>query len=175
MASLFAALCAAGAYISIPIPISPIPLALTNLFAVLGGLLLGPGWGALSAFAYVGLGSLGFPIFSNGRGGLAYLAGPTGGYLVGYIAGAAAAGLLSRRGGRTAVCLASAVGFLAILALGVCGLALVDGVPWSKAAAVGILPFLPGDALKAAVAALVAIKLGPFVSSISGGSGARRS
>jgi biotin transport system substrate-specific component len=168
LSCLFAALCSAGAYISLPIPVSPVPLALTNLFVVLGGLLLGPAWGALSSIAYVALGALGLPVFSNGRGGIAYLAGPTGGYLAGYIAGAALSGLLAAKGGRKGIVLGSAVGFFSILALGSCDLAMIQGLGWSRAIAVGILPFLPGDTLKTILAALVAKRLRPFIESLSG-------
>jgi len=86
LSCLFTALICAGAYLSIPI--GPIPLTLGNFFVILGALLLGPGWGGLSAVLYVVIGSLGFPVFSGGRGGLAQLVGPTGGYLFGYIVGA---------------------------------------------------------------------------------------
>lgn len=168
LACLFAALCSAGAYIALPIPISPVPLALTNLFVVLGGLLLGPAWGALSSLAYVALGALGLPVFSNGRGGIVYLAGPTGGYLAGYIAGAAVAGFLAAKGGRKGIVLGSAAGFLSILALGSCDLAILQGLGWGRAMAVGTLPFLPGDTLKAILAALVALRLRPFIASLSG-------
>jgi len=168
LACLFSALCAAGAFISIPLPLGPVPLALSNLFAVLGGLLLGPLWGALSAAAYVGLGALGFPVFSGGRGGLAHLAGPTGGYLAGYVLGAVLAGLLARRRGWTGSILGSALGFAAILGLGACGLKWLNGISWSSALAAGVLPFLPLDAIKAILAALICHRLGSFVDSLRG-------
>jgi biotin transport system substrate-specific component len=168
LACLFSALCAAGAYISIPLPIGPVPLALSNFFAILGGLLLGPLWGAVSSFAYIGIGALGFPVFSGGRGGFAHIAGPTGGYLMGYALGAALAGLLARRRGWAGSILGSLVGFASILGLGVCALKWINGVSWSGALAVGLLPFLPGDAIKAGLAALVCRRLGPFVDSLTG-------
>jgi biotin transport system substrate-specific component len=170
LSCLFAALCCAGALISIPIPLGPVPIALSNLFAVLGGLLLGPLWGAASALAYVAVGALGFPVFSGGRGGIAHLAGPTAGYLVGYVLGAFAAGLLARKrgvfGSALGSALGSASGFAIILLLGSGGLALINGLPWGKAAAIGILPFLPGDAIKAVLAAMIALRLGPLADSL---------
>jgi biotin transport system substrate-specific component len=167
LACLFAALCSAGAYISIPLPIGPVPLALSNFFAVLGGLLLGPLWGGISAALYVAIGALGFPVFSGGRGGIAHLAGPTGGYLIGYVVGAALSGLLAGRRGFLASVLGSIVGFIAILALGAAGLRLISGIAWAKALALGVLPFLPGDAIKAILAAIIALRLGPFVDSLT--------
>ncbi len=168
LASLFAALCCAGAYISIPLPIGPVPLTLTNLFAVTGGLLLGPLWGPLACLAYIAIGALGFPVFSGGRGGLAHLAGPTGGYLVGYAVAALASGLLARKRGALASALGSAIGFATILALGAVGLKVLNDIPWGKAIAAGVLPFLPGDAIKAALAAVLCRRLGPFVDSLTG-------
>jgi len=165
---LFAALCCAGAFISIPIPIGPVPLVLTNFFSVLGGLLLGPLWGAISAALYIAVGALGFPVFSGGRGGIAYLAGPTGGYLAGYIAGAAIAGLIAAKRSAFLAAVGAVIGFAAILGLGALGLRFISGTPWDKVLAIGILPFLPGDVVKAILAAIIAQRLGPFVDSLIG-------
>jgi biotin transport system substrate-specific component len=165
---LNAALSCAGAYISIPLPIGPVPLALGNFFAVLGGLLLGPWRGAASAGLYVLIGALGFPVFSGGRGGLAHIAGPTGGYLAGYIVGAVLAGLPARKRDALGTATGAVLGFAAVLALGATGLRLISGVAWGKSLAVGVLPFLPGDAVKAVLAAVIALRLGPFVDSLTG-------
>jgi biotin transport system substrate-specific component len=168
LAFLFSALCCAGAYISIPLPIGPVPLSLTNLFAVLSGLLLGPLWGALSSCVYLAIGALGFPVFSGGRGGLAHFAGPTGGYLVGYVLASALAGALTRRRGWSGYILGAALGCIAILALGAVGLRLINRISWERAMIVGVLPFLPGDAIKACLAVFIGHKLGPFVDSLTG-------
>ena len=176
--ALFAALCAAGAFISLPLPGNPVPLVAQNLLVVLSGLLLGPLSGALAVALFLLLGALGFPVFSGGRGGIALFAGPTGGYLAGYLAGAFIAGLLSRpplgrspaRGGRGlgVSILGSAAGFLTILACGALRLKFLNNVSWSRAAGLGILPFLPGDGLKCALAALLAWKLRPFADRLLG-------
>jgi biotin transport system substrate-specific component len=167
LSCLFAALCCAGAYISIPIPIGPVPLALANFFSVLGGLLLGPVWGAVSAVLYVGVGALGFPVFSGGRGGIAHLAGPTGGYLIGYIVGAGLAGLFAKKRNVLYAILGVVIGFSSILVLGAIGLKIIGGMPWGRAMAVGIIPFLPGDAIKAVLVGIIALRLGPFVDSLT--------
>jgi biotin transport system substrate-specific component len=166
LACLFSALCCAGAYISIPI--GPVPLALTNLFAVLGGLLLGPLWGGASVLVYLFIGALGFPVFSGGRGGLAHLAGPTGGYLVGYALAAVLAGCLARRRSWLGSILGSGLGFALVLALGGSFLKLQTGIPWDRAMMVGILPFLPLDAIKATLAAILCRRLGPFTDNLTG-------
>ena len=167
LACLFTALCCAGAYISIPIPIGPVPLALTNFFAILGGLLLGPIWGGVSAALYLIIGALGFPVFAGGRGGLAHLAGPTGGYLLGYIVGAALAGFIARRRSVLRSSLGALFGFAVVLALGALGLRLMAGLGWIKALAAGVLPFLPGDSIKAVLATILALRLGPFTDSLT--------
>ncbi len=168
LACLFAALCSAGAFIVLPIPGSPVPIVVQNLFVVLAGLLLGPWWGSAAVLLFLGLGAIGFPVFSGGRGGIAILAGPTGGYLFGYLAAALVAGFIGR--GRTLwrAALGSALGFILILGLGSLRLKLLKNVDWPKALAAGLLPFLPGDAIKAILAALVGARLGPFVDSLGG-------
>jgi len=171
LACLFAALCAAGAFIALPVPISPVPIVVQNLFVVLAGLLLGPLAGGAAVLIFLCLGALGFPVFSGGRGGLAHFAGPTGGYLVGYLAAAVIGGFFARKRGLLRSALGSVLGFALILAFGVLRLKLLKNVDWGKALAAGVIPFLPGDAIKAVVAALVAAKLGPFVDSLAGRNG----
>lgn len=168
LACLFAALCSAGAFIALPVPLSPIPLVVQNLFVVLAGLLLGPLGGGSAIVIFICLGALGFPVFSGGRGGLAHIAGPTGGYIAGYLVAAILAGSIARKRGLLRSALGAAVGFAVILALGVLRLKLLKNVDWEKALAVGVLPFLPGDAIKAVIAALVGARLGPFVDSLTG-------
>lgn len=165
---LFAALCAAGAFISLPIPGSPVPIVVQNLFVVLAGLLLGPLEGSLAVLVFLFVGALGFPVFSGGRGGLAHFLGPTGGYLLGYLAAALLAGILGRRRGLFWTIVATCAAYISILVLGVLGLHVIKGVDWTKALALGALPFLPGDGLKAVLTVLVAIRLGPFTDSLLG-------
>ncbi len=85
MACLFAALISIGAYIAIPIPGTPVPIVLQNMFIILAGFILGPWWGLAAVIFYLMLGAAGLPVFSGGTGGLVKFAGPTGGYLLGYI------------------------------------------------------------------------------------------
>jgi len=168
LSCLFAALCAAGAFITIPIPGSPVPVVVQNLFVVLAGLLLGPLGGGSAVLLFICLGALGFPVFSGGRGGLAHLAGPTGGYILGYLVAAVLDGFIAKKRGLLRCAIGSALGFISILAIGVVRLKLLKNVDWTKALAAGVLPFLPGDAIKAVICALVAAKLGPFVDSLTG-------
>jgi biotin transport system substrate-specific component len=158
-----AALMAAGAYMVVPL--RPVPIVLQNLFVLLAGLLLGPAWGTASVLVYLALGAVGLPVFAGGGGGLAHFAGPTGGYLLGYVPAAAVAGALSRRrNSAVADAWAATAAALVVYACGVPWLALVTRMSPTRALAAGLLPFLPGDALKVAVAVAVARFARPFIS-----------
>lgn len=157
LVGLLAALTAVGAQIQTPLPFSPVPVVLSNFFAILAGLVLGPGLGARSQAVYVLLGLAGAPVFAGFHGGLQVLAGPTGGYLIGFILAAAASGALAGRDPDVSRALvAAAVAAALIYVVGVPWLAAVLHVSLRKAVYVGVLPFLPGDALKVAAAAVVA-------------------
>ncbi|MDR0597619.1 MAG: biotin transporter BioY [Treponema sp.] len=165
LTALFAALTAAGTFIAIPLPFSPVPVALQNLFAILAGLCLGPFLGSLSVALYLAAGALGAPVFAGASGGIARLLGPTGGYLLGYLIGALVAGLVAGRPRTGAqdrlwrLILGAALGLLAVYVPGTLRLKQLMGFGWPQALVGGILPFLPGDAAKAAVAALIAPRL----------------
>lgn len=165
-ASLFAALIAAGAFIAIPI--GPVPIVLQNFFVLLAGLLLGPRWGMTCVAVYLLAGSLGLPVFAGGTGGLGRFAGPTGGYLVSYLFTAWIVGFISSRGGEgrrgfVADLAALIVGAVVVYAIGVPWLKAVTGMDWTKAVMVGMVPFLPGDAVKVAAAIPVARALRPVM------------
>ena len=163
MASLLASLTAVGAYIHIPI--GPVPIVLQNLFVLLAGLLLGARWGLTSIAVYVLVGACGAPVFAGGKGGLATLAGPTGGYLMGYILAALVVGWIAcgRQKGMILDILAVVSGSLLVYALGVPWLKWVTAWPWEKALMLGMLPFVPGDAVKAAAAVMLARTLRPMM------------
>ena len=90
----FAGLVALGSHIRVPIPGSPVPLTFQVIFVLLAGALLTPGAAVSSMALFVLAGIAGAPVFAAGGSGLLYLTGPTGGYLVGFIAGAAACALI---------------------------------------------------------------------------------
>lgn len=159
-AALFTAMTAASAWIALPLPY--VPLTLQTFFVLLSGGALGAYFGALSMVVYVLIGLMGFPVFARGQSGLGALAGPTGGYLAGFILCAVVVGVLvrvRRSPGLPWYCLAMAAGTLAIYACGMAHLCLVLRVPAETAFAVGVLPFVPGDVAKVVAAAAVARKL----------------
>jgi len=159
-ASLFGALTALGAYIIIPLP--PVPITLQTLFLGLAGTLLGGRLGALSQVVYLLLGVLGLPVFAGGKAGLGVLFGPTGGYLIGFVAAAFVIGKLSsikKNSGFAWLCFSLVVGTAVLYTLGVLQLSLVARLAPLKALAVGVLPFLPGDGIKILLTAWIALKL----------------
>ena len=161
--SLMAALIAVGAFISIPI--GPVPIVMQNLFVLLAGLLLGGGWAAASVGVYLLAGACGLPVFAGGTGGLGRLLGPTGGYLFGFLAAAYLVGKVSERAcGRPLIELGGLVaGSMVIYLFGVPWLKLVTGMDWAKSIAVGMIPFLIGDAVKILAAYGVARTLRPII------------
>src|SRR5210317_526205 len=94
-ASLLAALTAASALIIIPI--GEVPVVLYNFFILMMGLLLGSRWGAASIAVYLLAGGLGLPVFAGGKGGIAILLGPTGGYLIGFLPAVFIIGFISEK------------------------------------------------------------------------------
>ena len=159
-AALFAALTAAGAWITIPLPF--VPITLQTLFTMLAGAVLGPYFGALSMIVYVLLGLIGLPVFAQGQSGLGALVGPAGGYLIGFIAGAIVIGLLvkaKKRPGFLWLCLSMALGELIVLIFGATWLYFVLGRSLETAVVAGVLFFVPGDALKVVAAALIARRI----------------
>jgi biotin transport system substrate-specific component len=109
--TLFAALTALGARVTIPLPFTPVPVTLQVLFPLLAGLLLGSKRGALSQAQYVAAGLAGLPVFAKGGSGPAYLFGSTGGYLLGFIAAAFAVGELAAMARRNSTVRPSTKGF----------------------------------------------------------------
>lgn len=161
-ASLFAALTAAGAYIQIPVPFSPVPVTLQVFFVLLAGSMLKSKWGGLSMVVYTLLGIAGLPVFAGGSSGIGVLLGPTGGYIIGFILAAYIIGKLSEkvensgRSGFFTNALNMSAGILVIYACGFIQLMFVAEVGPGTAFTLGVIPFLPGEIVKTGVAAYVA-------------------
>ena len=146
-----AALITLGA--KIQIPFWPVPMTLHTLAVFFVAATLGPRLGFAAMAAYLTAGALGMPVFSGTpeRGiGLAYMAGPTGGYLAGYLLGAGLTGWLAQGCGLIGRFLAMLAGLAVVYALGLAWLALY--VPAQGLLAAGLTPFLLGDLVKLALA-----------------------
>ena len=157
----------------IPMPGVPVPITLQTFGVMLAGSILGPKRAGLVLLLYVGIALLGIPVLPGGRAGMAVLAGPTGGFLLGMIPGAMLTGWLAGRSlqpiqtrqGRVAAmrvlrywfaCMVG--GVVLVYACGIPWLALISGMTLSKAFWV-MLVFVPGDIAKALVAALIAARV----------------
>ena len=153
----FSLLMALSAQFVIPLPWTPVPITGQTFVVLLAGALLGSRLGALAMFAYLIEGASGLPFFRAGAGGVAYLtASPTTGYLLSYPVAAFVVGLLAERGWDKRFLTAAAamlIGSALILLSGWAWLARFVGaaVAWQA----GVLPFLPGDLIKVALAAAV--------------------
>lgn len=148
----FAAATALGARLALPIPGTPVPFTLQPLFVLLAGVVLGARLGAGSQALYLAAGLAGLPVFAAG-GGVAYLLGPTGGYLLAYPAAAFIAGALASP--RVASTLFGLLlGLATIYVGGLSWLAAVGTV--DMAVALGLRPFLLADLVKVALVLLVA-------------------
>lgn len=147
----FAVLTTLGAGLRVFLPGTPVPFTLQPYFVLLAGLAGGAAVGGASQALYVGAGVLGLPVFAGGAG----LAGPTGGYLVGFVAAASLTGAIAGRESRdTARLLAAALaGMLIIYVFGAAHLVLVWRMPLMTALAQGVAPFVLFDTVKVVMAA----------------------
>ncbi|MEE1802582.1 biotin transporter BioY [Streptomyces sp. NPDC101062] len=147
-----AALTGLAAQIAVPVPGSPVPVTGQTFAALLVGTALGARRGFLSLAVYTLVGMAGMPWFSAGSSGPG---GASFGYVLGMLLAATVVGALARRGGDRSVLRTAGtmvIGSAVIYAVGVPYLALSTGMSLSAAVAAGLVPFLLGDALKAALA-----------------------
>lgn len=179
LAAVFAATIAVSAFVVIPIPGSPVPFTMQVLVVLLASAVLGSKTGFASVLAYLAIGALGVPVFSGGRAGIAVLAGPTGGYLWGFLLASAVVGRIASGAGSVAdfgagagsdaacsansdrwrMLLAMSAGIAVIYVFGWVQLAIVANIGFARAFAVGVLPFIPLDLAKAAAAGSIALRV----------------
>ncbi|MCI0354167.1 MAG: biotin transporter BioY, partial [Acidobacteria bacterium] len=157
-ASLFVAL---SARVTLPLPMTPVPLTLQNFAVLLVGLILGSRRGAAALALYVAEGAMGFPVFNpTGPGGLAQIFGPTGGYLMAYPLAAWTAGAIA---GRRCVkfarnLLAAVIADAVLFAGGIAWLFLLTG-SLAQALAAGLVFFVFAEVIKVMFAAAIATRV----------------
>ena len=137
----------------IKVPFYPVPVTMQTMLVLMIGMAFGPRLGFATIMAYLAQGAMGLPVFAGGAG-LAYMAGPTGGYLFGFAVAAIVTGFLAEKGwgksvGSTA--LAMVIGNIVIYAFGVTYLSSIVG-GFDKAIQFGLAPFIYGDLLKIVIA-----------------------
>ncbi len=146
------------AQVRIPLGFTPVPLTGQNLGVLASAIALGPWFGALSMVFYLALGACGIPWFQGNVGGLQYLLhSPTVGYLLGFVVVAFLVGHLTQKHmslrGFWGQAWLMSTGMMIILALGALYLGLAFHMSFTEAVTKGVIPFLVGDLLKAALAA----------------------
>ena len=178
--ALFAAIICVGCFIKIPLAV--IPIVLQNVLCILCAVLLGGIWGGAPTALFLLAGLIGLPVYSGGSGGIAVWLGPTGGFLPGYLIGAIAAGFIAGRPSleekkitfKTAlrVSLAIIAGMVILYIPGVIRFSYwasaAGKVPAEKTAlaytmGACVIPYIPGDLLKTALAIPLALKLRPVL------------
>jgi biotin transport system substrate-specific component len=163
------------AQVRMQLPWTPVPFTGQTFGVLLAGIMLGTWWGGISMTLYAGLGAAGVPWFQGWAGGLAYMGGPTGGYIVGFILAALFLGYFTDRYVRSRsflsmLALMLFANFVLVYGPGLLHLGtwfnLVRGEPASFGGLLmmGAVPFLAGDITKAIAAALIARGITPKAS-----------
>lgn len=163
LVAAFTALIVVGAIFSFPAPWNPVvPFTMANFFVILSGMLLGPWRGLAAVGLYLLLGFIGLPVFAGGSAGLQVMAGPTGGFLVGYALAAFTAGSVTALGGsrKWVLILAALLGMVGNYAPGVPWMhwrlmGTVDDWSWASTWGKYTAPFLVGAGVKAAAAVVI--------------------
>ena len=146
--------------LSIPIPISPVPISLTNLAIYLTVCLLGWKFGTISYLIYLLIGIAGLPVFSGFSSGFAKLLGPTGGYLIGFIPMAIIAGIIiDKCNNRVIQILGMVLGTAICYAFGTAWFCFQSGNTVSAALSICVFPFIPADLVKMVIAMI----FGPMI------------
>lgn len=170
MAMYAAIICVTG---FISIPLGPIPMVLQNIVAISAGLVFGLPQGAAAVGMFLAVGTLGLPVFSGARSGIAILNGPTGGFLIGYFVGALIAGAIATtpkaeekafarenlfRLARGAI---AGLGFTYLI--GILNFRRVTGTSFSQVISLCVIPFLIPDLIKICVFLPVVARLRPVI------------
>lgn len=167
LSSLFAALMAVGAWISVP---AAVPFTLQTLMVFLALGLLGGKYGTVSVAVYIALGAVGLPVFSNFRGGIGMLLGSTGGYIIGFLGAAVLYWLITHFFGRKTLVLSLAMagGLLVCYIIGTAWFMVVYSASTGPISLMTVLswcifPFIIPDALKIALAVFLTQKIGKHI------------
>ena len=160
-ASLFLAVLS---QVEIRLPWTPVPITLQTFAVFVIGAALGSRRAAAAVGAYLAQGAAGLPFFAGGAAGAGHLVGPTGGYLVGFVAAAFVIGWLAERGWDRNLPRTFAAVSLGAVLIFTCGLAQLSFfVPKGQLLSLGLTPFLPGALLKVALASVLLPTLWSFL------------
>jgi len=159
----FILLLSLGAYIRLPLPFTPVPITLQTFFVLLCGALMGRKYAPIATFSYLVLGVLGLPIFQGYGRGMLHIFGPTGGYLIGFVAASFVIGYLIdlKRDEQNLwwIIFSMAAGKAIIYSFGIIWLSLSMHIGLTKAVYLGFVPFIPGAIFKLLSASLIYSKI----------------
>ncbi|NMA06417.1 MAG: biotin transporter BioY [Ruminococcaceae bacterium] len=166
--AMFSAIISICAIISLPLPITPVPISLATLGVMTAGAVLGPVDGVFSAAVYILLGVAGLPVFGGMKSGPSVIAGPTGGFIIGYLVMAFICGSMPKIFKKNNIKIFEGVAIQTI-SMAVANILLyLFGSFWFKVYAktslfgafvACVVPFLIGDAVKIAFSAVIVVKL----------------
>lgn len=155
----FTALIAVGGWVSVTIPVLPlVPFTLQTLFVLLAAVVM-KRHAVYPVGLYILLGICNLPVFHNGTAGIGILLGPTGGFIIGFLPAAFIAGFCMEQTCRFADIMGLGAATVVILGFGAAWLAFSTGMPIAAAVAIAVLPFIPGDILKAGAALVIGKRL----------------
>lgn len=169
LVSMFTALTAVGAFITLPI--GPVPITLQSLFVLLSGMLIGPKLGALSQIVYISLALMGIPIFSGFSGGPQILLKPSFGFAVGFVFAAYIVGTIIHGNVniKYKLFIGSLVGSIVIYIFGlpymyyILNIVMKMELSLSAVLNMGFILFIPGDLIKLIIAVVISKKSLPLL------------
>lgn len=162
LSALFTALIAIMAQVAIPMPFSPVPFTGQTVGVMMTGALLEKKPAGLAVFSYLLIGAAGAPVFSMARGGISMLIGPTGGYLLAFFPAVLIIAFVLEKIKKPSLInltMAMLPALILIYALGASQLAFLMHYSINQVLLVGVLPFIPFDLLKVAIAAFLSLQI----------------
>lgn len=158
---LMAALICIAGPIAVPLPFTPVPISLTNFAIYIACGIVGTKKGTMSTIVFLLLGAVGLPVFAGFSGGVSKLAGPTGGYLIGFIFCAVITGLFADMFENkiymypVGMVIGTAITYL----FGTVWLSMQLHLSFTQGLMMGVIPYLPGDTIKIILATLIAYEV----------------
>ena len=161
LCALFTALVTVFAQISIPLPLTPVPINLGSMAVMLCGSLLGKKYGSISILVYIFLGIIGIPVFANLSGGISVLTGPTGGYIASYILVAFIIGLMTEKHGNKLYIyiISFFISIVICYTFGTAWFIVLTKNSLVASLTMCVLPFILGDLLKIIGASFLSLEL----------------
>ena len=161
MIALMTAVTCIVAPFAIPLPFSPVPISFTNFIILLNLYILGTRYATFSYLLYLLIGMVGMPVFSGFAGGFGKLAGPTGGYLIGFIFMLPAAGFFIDhfKDKKYMHVLGMILGTIICYIFGTGWLCIQAHMSFQAGLAAGVIPYVPGDLIKI----VVVMAIGPVI------------